>query len=82
MENELSENGVKGTTPSPQKREIDNRKRKNVSSVVNAWKSYIHKGVCLSPKIVRVACNVCLIQRKFLKINVCCKRKRFRIVYS
>ena len=81
MENEPRENGDKGTSPSPQKGEIDDRK-KNVSSVVNAWKSYIDKGVCLSPQIVRVACNVCLIQRKFLKINVWCKRKRFRIVYS
>ena len=57
-------------------------KEQNISSVVNAWKSYIDKGVCLSPKIARVACNVCLIQRKFLKINVCCKRRRIRIVYS
>ena len=57
-------------------------KEKNISSVVNAWKSYIDKGVCLNLKIVRVACNVYLIQRKFLKINVCCKRKRIRIAYS
>ena len=50
---------------------IDDRKRKNVSSVVNAWKSYIDKRLSLNPKITRVACNVCLIQCKFLKINVC-----------
>ena len=55
---------------------------KNVSSVVNAWKSYIDKRLSLSPKITRVACYVCLIQRKFLKSNVCCKRKKMRSVYS
>ena len=53
----------------PKKGKFTIGKEKNVCFVVNACKGYIEKRVCLNPKIARVACNVFLIQRKFLEIN-------------